>query len=187
MTDEELRALAEVARDNPGWTHVAYLEALSAFRAAASPDVVLGLLDRLDTANAALLQSQAREAGADARIAELEASNRDCVDTVAEWGAKAGALQTEVDRVKDKAKQASHFYADDLRTYGDELRKMRRAAGALNTGIERCQRERDEAREAVKRLAGALDELANGGLEFPGAFAEGALDDPIVKRIVEGE
>jgi hypothetical protein len=100
---------------------------------------------------------EAYDAGLD-RIAELEASNRDCVDTVAEWGAKAGALQAEVD--------AAEVYTKKL------------------------YRERDEAREAVKRLAGALEELATDA-EYAmrsndEAIARDALSDPIVKRIVEG-
>ena len=112
------------------------------------------MLDRFDAANAALLQSQAREVGADSRVKELE---QKLTDMNAAW-------QQDMDR-------ASQFL-----------------------------RERDEAREAVKRLAGALGNLTsemllrmetqnrvtsqNGGSLFKQARA--ILSDTIVKRIVEG-
>ena len=100
---------------------------------AASPLVVLGLLDR---------------------IKELESANRACVDAVAEWGAKAGALQAEVD--------TAEVYAKKL------------------------YRERDEAREAVRRLAGALKEsMSDDSIEAYGGALQ-ALADPVVRRIVEG-
>jgi hypothetical protein len=47
--------------------------------------------------------------------------------------------------------------------------------------------ERNEAREAVKRLAGALEEIWRGGLSDVRSFALGEIDDPVVKKIVEGE
>ena len=102
--------------------HDDMLAANEAYIAAASPAVVLGLLDR---------------------IAELEASNR--------------------------------------YKYGDGYE----AAGIALVG------ERDEARAAVKRLAGALETLENNVFE-DGApdealeIAQVALADPIVRRIVEG-
>jgi hypothetical protein len=146
MTDEELRALAEAADTSPHWYDYTIFtlvekEEDAAYAAAASPDVVLGLLDRLDAANAALLQSQAREVGADARIKELE---QKLIDMGAAW-------QQDRDR-------ASQFL-----------------------------RERDEAREAVRRLAGELVRLSELVGDVDVAMIDEALSDPIVKRIVEGE
>lgn len=123
----------------------------AAFIAAASPDVVLGLLDDLEATNAALLQSQAREVGADARIAELEAK---LADVNAAW-----------------------------------MHDLDRATLFLN--------ERDEAREAVRRLAGVLDTSRHGhycyitvmdGDAEPDSCDchKRALADPVVKKILEG-
>ncbi len=69
----------------------------------------------------------------------------------------------------------------------------RPAADALEVQAKRIAElevERDEARDAVKRLAGALEELANDA-EYAmrsndEAIARDALSDPVVKRIVEG-
>jgi hypothetical protein len=47
--------------------------------------------------------------------------------------------------------------------------------------------ERDEAREAVKRLAGALFDLLHGCSVDAPKNADEALADPVVRRIVEGE
>ena len=130
MTDE-LRKLAEAAID--AYTRInlddenfdvgsqADIDAVNAFDAAASPDAVLALLDRIE---------------------ELGASNR--------------------------------------YKYGDGYE----AASIALIG------ERDEARAAVKRLAGALDEILMGrprknGEVDPQYWAYEALDDPVVKRIVE--
>lgn len=86
MTDEELRALAEACkRVNDKAPHKRSYQDDCTWQAwddAASPDVVLGLLDRLDAANAALLQSQAREAGADARIKALEVERDEAREAV---------------------------------------------------------------------------------------------------------
>ena len=53
--------------------------------------------------------------------------------------------------------------------------------------------ERDEAREAVRRLAGALDDIGCGAATLPGYNMNdaiptivAALADPVVRRIVEG-
>jgi hypothetical protein len=43
-----LRKLAEKARDNPGWTHVAYIEANGNFHDAATPTAVLALFDEFE-------------------------------------------------------------------------------------------------------------------------------------------
>ncbi len=113
------------------------------FIAAASPTTILALLDEIE---------------------RLEASNRACVKTVAEWGAKYGALQAKVDQWKQAA----------------ELNML---------DYQQAYRERDEAREAVKRLAEALEELANDAQyamrSNDEAIAREALADPVVKRIVE--
>jgi hypothetical protein len=47
--------------------------------------------------------------------------------------------------------------------------------------------ERDEARAAVKRLAGALFDLLHGCSVDAPKNADEALADPVVRRIVEGE
>jgi len=82
----------------------------AAFIAATSPTAVLALLDEVarlqeDSDARDFYQDEAvrlcsERDDAYARIAELEASNRACVSTVAEWGARAGALRAEVDRLK---------------------------------------------------------------------------------------
>jgi hypothetical protein len=145
MTDDELREVAEASKDgfDGQWYTSDDLDNwhYGDFIAAASPDAVLGLLDRLDAANAALLQSQAREVGADSRVKALE---QKLVDMNAAW-------QQDMDR-------ASQFL-----------------------------RERDEAREAVKRLAGELVRLSELVGDVDVAMIDEALSDPIVKRIVEGE
>ena len=53
-------------------------------------------------------------------------------------------------------------------------------------GIGAVRKERDEAREAVKRLAGALFDLLHGCSVDAPKNADEALADPVVKRIVEG-
>jgi hypothetical protein len=53
--------------------------------------------------------------------------------------------------------------------------------------ILELEAERDEARAAVRRLAGALDgSLHDTSIEAHGAALQ-ALADPVVRRIVEGE
>ena len=122
----------------------------AAFLAAASPDVVLGLLDRIE---------------------ELEAANRACVDTVAEWGAKAGGLQAEVDRVTGCLSRAE--------TSCDHFRS--RMHDALT--------ERDEAHAAVRRLAGVVrrwvDEDDDTDWDALEDAAKEALADPVVKIVME--
>jgi len=86
------------------------------------------------------------------------------LNKVADMGVMIEELQAEADRVKDKAKQAAHFHADELRGYGDVL---------------------NEAREAVKRLAYAVDALLSGERDCD-VIAVGILNDDVVKRIVEG-
>lgn len=46
--------------------------------------------------------------------------------------------------------------------------------------------ERDEARESVRRLAGALVNMMDDGDRTDRDAAEDALADPVVRRIVEG-
>ena len=50
--------------------------------------------------------------------------------------------------------------------------------------IAAVEAERDEVREAVRRLAGALEGGREDGWKWK--FAFDALADPVVKRIVEG-
>jgi hypothetical protein len=50
--------------------------------------------------------------------------------------------------------------------------------------VRQYSAERDEARAAVKRLAGALDDVV---VRNTYSTAIAALADPVVKRIVEGE
>ena len=61
---------------------------------------------------------------------------------------------------------------------------------AINQLIRECAAplvaERDEAREAVRRLAGALDDIASQHNGQVGDWARTALADPVVRRIVEG-
>lgn len=146
----ELRRLAEASKCgfSGEWYRVEDIDGLhfDDFIAAASPKVVLGLL---------------------ARIEELEADNRACVEAVVECGKKAGQLQAEVDGLSNAAMVAEDY----AHKWGEE---------------------RDEARDAVKRLAVALEEFipsidGHGG-PWPmwvRIFRE-ALADPVVKAIVEG-
>jgi hypothetical protein len=92
-------------------------------------------------------------------IEHLNASNRAGIDAAAKWGAKCGELQAEVDNLMQ--------YAKDIE------RKLR------FTGLQR-----DEARAAVKRLAGTLDLALCDGRKWKDE-AESDLADPVVRRIVE--
>lgn len=150
------------------------------FIAAASPATVLALLDR---------------------IAELEDSNRACVETVAEWGAKAGALQAEVDRLRDLFKVENGVHRQHIKTLNKQLDKERDlivgfAAGfkaerdqwkqaAEQTMLDYQEMYRDylDARDAVRRLVGAIDGIFGGQGDCDVAAME-ALADPVVRRIV---
>lgn len=95
------------------------------------------------------------------RIAELEASNHVCAEQLAECWTKAGALQAEV---------------DNLTQYAEAIERKLRFAG----------QERDESREAVKRLAGALDKIeCDSASIYARNTARDALADPTVRGIVE--
>ena len=165
MTDE-LRKLAEAAYSDQ-WDTMRDLLANDGYAPvwvdyfhAASPAAVLALLDRIE---------------------ELEASNRACVDKVAEWGAKAGALQAEVDK----------HIADNL-LLSEKLGQALGGNGPDSVRTRMYHGQRDEAREAVKRLAGALEEIAfqttqHGGAATSLRLIRSSLADPVVKRIVEGE
>lgn len=59
----------------------------------------------------------------------------------------------------------------------DEVEKWKQAAELNEGDYQRMYRERNEARDAVRRLVGAADSAAWDAL----------LRDPVVKRIVEGE
>ena len=100
------------------------------------------------------------------RIAELEAQREAWMDDAAEWGAKAGELQDKV--------------------YGLSL-----AAHIIEELAHKWAEERDEAREAVKRMAGITAKWAVGDVDDAWDALEddarAALADPVVKRIVEGE
>lgn len=158
------------------------------------------------------------------RVAELEASNRACVDAVAEWGAKAGALQAEVDSLKQHVKSQMDMNGkligitnkhsalarnaeadkdgirDAIAILTDENEVLCKTicdtAEALSVNadneeillaIHRITEERDEAREAVKRLAGALESVGDGEvLGGDCTLYDEALADTVVKRIVEG-
>jgi len=174
MNTEELRKLAhlclaadlESGQSPDTWHESDLLEEAdgfcpedAAFIAAASPAAVLSLLDR---------------------ITELEVSNRACVEQVAEWGAKAGALQAEVDKL----------IADNL-LLSEKLGQALGGNGPDSVRTRMYRGQRDEAREAVKRLAGALEKIDDNEYQFGQCWmaekAREALADPVVRRIVEGE
>ena len=125
-----------------------------------SPDVVLGLLDRIE---------------------ELDASNRACVEAVAEWGKKAGQLQAEKDRLKGECDFFS-ARSEEERTNRGLAEKDFHDAMEL---VRKYSAERDEAREAVKRLVYAVDVMLEGARDCD-VIAVGVLADPVVKAIVEG-
>lgn len=52
--------------------------------------------------------------------------------------------------------------------------------------VRKYSAERDEAREVVKRLADALEEIWKGGLSDTQLYARDVLDDSVVRKIVEG-
>ena len=182
MTDE-LRKLAEISLKSvtgePWWSMedlmskpVIY-EPDAAFIVAASPAAVLALLDRIaelevrtdEETDKQIAALNAEVAAYKDRIAELEATLTAWMDDAAEWGAKAGKLQAEVDAVR--------FANLDC---VDQFGQMRE--------------ERDEAIAAVKRLAitmDALSRLGNGdrlGNSIGNIMAAEALADPVVRRIV---
>jgi hypothetical protein len=175
---DELRKLAEDAKEMDGWYPASVMwDVLSAvkiltakedaaFIAAASPDVVLGLLDRID---------------------ELEEANRACVDAVAEWGAKSGALQAEVDRLRDLFKAENDVHRQHTRGLNQRLDMERDTILDIAAGFKS---ERDEAREAVIRLAGIVrtkaDEARSSSRPHESDLLLSYIADPVVRRVVEG-
>jgi hypothetical protein len=57
----------------------------------------------------------------------------------------------------------------------------------LVTEMDRFRKERDEARDAVKLLAGALVNMMSNSDRTNKMAASEVMRDPIVRRIVEGE
>ena len=140
MTDD-LRELAEAAIEEAA----AYRrgegsdpDAIARFYAAASPDVVLDLLNRLDNW---------------------------------EQGTASACAKAMIKT------------ADDMRKERDQWKQ---AAEETELAYREMYRECLDARDAVRRLAGALVNMMDDGDRTDRDVAEDVLADPVVRRIVEG-
>jgi hypothetical protein len=137
----------------------------AAFIAAASPAVVIALLDRLEKAdkcaNCGQVLGGGRPVLVGGEMTDGEAAcSRFCVDELAERGCP---------HEHHGGYRSAKWYADLCR---------------------QAEAQRDEARAAVKRLAGALEEIAFQTTQHGGAAASlrlirSSLADPVVRRIVE--
>jgi hypothetical protein len=173
MTDEELRAVAEAAKGgfDGQWYEqddIAHMH-FDDFIAAASPNVVLGLLDRI---KALKTEAASRQDAANASYRQGLADGRE----------EAASARCEIARLEDLL---ACFVP------GPQTDAINRLIAGTNAGVVA---ERDEAREAVRRLAGALTEIAKGIIDRKHAtagrmmnHAAEAVGDEVVWRIVEGE
>jgi hypothetical protein len=155
MNTDELRKLA-VALTDPKWGRGHPLpskDTADRFHAAASPSVVLSLLDRIEE-----LDAEVQE-----RILAYDIT---CKQAMAN-GEAATLAEAERDEAQSEALEQARL---------------------LGKGAERelkLMAERDEAREAVKRLAGALTDLIEREAHEDWMTARRLVRSPIVKRIVE--
>ena len=122
----------------------------AAFIAAASPTAVLALLDRIE---------------------ELEAANRACEDAVAEWGAKAGALQAEVDKLMGECQEMFRKYDDAREAVFILDGAMEEMESVSPNYVDGTPMNRPKMREVLTHLSWK---------------ATSARTDPVVRRIVEG-
>ena len=176
MSDELRKLLAEGATKGT-WFEQDSLEAMfidlqlkhytgdAAFIEAASPDVVLGILDR---------------------IAEQEADSKALGELLAVIHRDGGQYQEE--KGTTKAVEDAHAVWAGLVVERDQWKQD---AEQNMLDYQEIYRDLLDTREAVRRLAGALELLESNVFE-DGApdealeIAQAALSDPVVRRIVEG-
>ena len=111
--------------------------------------------------------------------AELERHRDAWIETAAQFHGNEQYYSGLIDSVAPALGPAM-YTQDDGGVVPEPLR------ACLPKAVAALMAERDEARGAVKRLAGALDGMLAGHRECDVTAIE-SLHDPIVKRIVEGE
>jgi len=146
-----------------------FREEVSAFIAAASPAAIIALLDEISslTQHADILQ----------RDVEAFSAERDA------WQETAAQHCRNEEYYRDLIDQVAPLLGPPMYTQDDGGVVPEPLRACLPKSVARLLAERDEARAAVKRLAGALEDIHVEQTDWP--VKREALADPVVRRIVE--
>jgi hypothetical protein len=181
MNTDELRKLAEAVRyiATNGWLDdddlVDIHPIFAAFISSASPAAVLALLDRI----ADLERMKMNEC--DAGFCRSYEAERDELRKLAEAVIAARcALVGHVCTYEEGFAWCQSPLHDEMIEANDNFKNAASPAAVLS-----LLDERDEARAAAKRLAGALVNMLDDGDRMDKIAASEAMADPVVKRIVE--